>query len=38
MIDLITTYPVSFFLMTGILVAVILTIVEERNRNKNNKN
>jgi F0F1-type ATP synthase membrane subunit b/b' len=36
-IELISVYPISFFLMVGILIAVIYTTIEEikRKRNKN---
>jgi hypothetical protein len=35
LVDIITTYPVAVFLMTGILIAAVSTIIEENKRRKN---
>jgi len=38
MIELIKTYPVSFFLFTGLLISLVFTIVEEIKRKKRKNN
>ena len=38
LVDLIITYPVAVFLITGILIAAVSTIIEENNRRKKKKN
>ena len=37
-IEIVSTYPISFFLFVGIIIAVISTIIEENKRRKNKKN
>jgi cell division protein FtsL len=37
-IEIVSTYPISFFLFTGIIIAAISTIIEENKRRKNKKN
>jgi hypothetical protein len=35
--NLISTYPIPFFMMSGILIAAISTVIEENKRRKNRK-
>ena len=37
LVELVSTYPVSFFLFSGILIAAISTIIEENKRRKNKR-
>jgi len=37
LVDLITTYPVAVFLMSGLLIAAISTIIEENKRRNKRK-
>jgi len=37
LIEIVSNYPVSIFLMTGILIAAISTVIEENKRRKRKK-
>jgi hypothetical protein len=34
LLEIVSTYPVAFFLFTGIIIAAISTIIEENKRRK----
>jgi hypothetical protein len=38
LVDLIITYPVAVFLISGVLIASVSTIIEENNRRKRKDN
>jgi hypothetical protein len=37
-IEIVSTYPIPLFMMLGILIAAISTIIEENKRRKNKRN